>query len=377
MRPDEKLSTYEAVCLFGLTFLVYVFSEITPVLARALGSAAWMAKVGGVLLFLPYFGLFWLLYRRYREMDFLAICDTVYGKVVARAVQVLLLAHLFLYNSSILSRCVETLQIYAYAKVGAFTIDLLVLGAVAVIALYSIKGFAKITSLILPLIAVVILFLLFVSQEQYDPNLLSPFWGKTPLDTAAMSVQSATMFNGVLLLSLLGGAFEGKKQYAKAALIAAPVAGLLSAAVTFCYCMAIPYFSAQHLNVGIVGLAQGNWTGRFLQRLESTYIAANVVANILLIGCGFLLLVKLYSHIFAIGKSHVRAVIVPLAVLVLCLTRFMASNDFTRELIRDYTRFYSVFFCVGVILLTLLISLIRRQGQGGKGTARATATLLV
>jgi Ger(x)C family germination protein len=55
----------------------------------------------------------------------------------------------------------------------------------------------------------------------------------------------------------------------------------------------------------------------------------------------------------------------------------MASNDFTRELIRDYTRFYSVFFCVGVILLTLLISLIRRQGQGGKKAARATAALLV
>lgn len=138
LRPDEKFSTYEAVCLFCIAFLTLIFSETMPLLVREVGPAAWMAQLGSMALAFVFLGLFWLLYRRYEEKDFLLICDAVYGKVFTKAVQLLLLIHLFLYASAMLSRCVETLQIYAYSNISALTIDLIVLGVVCVVALYSI-----------------------------------------------------------------------------------------------------------------------------------------------------------------------------------------------------------------------------------------------
>lgn len=376
LKPDDKLTDYESICLFAIVFLSHLFSEAMPVLTRSTGPAAWLSRALSVLLAFSYLGVFQLLYRRYEEMDFLLICDKAYGRFFSKVVKLALLVHFYLYCVSMLSRCVETLQVYAYSTMNALMIDLLILIAVAVIALYPLKGLAKVISFVLPIAFLVTLFILAGSQKQFDSNLLNPILGRGPKTIVSMGALLTSQFNGIVLLAIFGEFFKSKKQYIRTAARAIGVVGVLTVVVTVCYCMAIPYSSAGDINVGIIGLAQGTWNGRYVQRLESIYIAVNVVVNIILIGCGFLLTIKLYSHLFTMRETHQMSLIIPLLTILLCLERLMADNAYIREGIRAYTRYYSVIFCLGLILLTLLVSYARRQNKGKRAVRVMTILLL-
>ncbi|MDL2232406.1 GerAB/ArcD/ProY family transporter, partial [Ruminococcaceae bacterium OttesenSCG-928-L11] len=291
--------------------------------------------------------------------------------------QVLLLGYLLLYTSSALNQGVETLQVYAYTEMSALQIDLLILAAVLVFALYSIKGMAKTISIFLPLILVVIAAILLLSVEQYDVNLLNPVFGHGGKLIANRSVMLTSKFNAILMLAVFGGSFPSKRMYGRSAFWGILLSTVFFTAAALCYCMAIPYSSMEDIQVGIIGLAQGNWGGRFLQRLESSYIAVDVMAILLLIGYSFLALKKIYCHMFGITKDHSRAVLIPLAGLVLCVTRTVGNNVHFKTAARYLARRYSGMFSFALIVLTLIISYIRRQGRPKLPKAARIASIIV
>lgn len=377
MRKDETFSYFEGVCLFTLAFLSHLFSEILPNMLRDLGPSAWIVQLFSGVLAFGYLGVVLLLYRRYKGMDFLEICDAVYGKVFSKVIQVGLLAYILLYAGTALNQGVETLQIYAYSDMSALHIDLLLMSAVGVFALYSVKGMGKIVSLSLPVVCVSVVLILILSHKQYDVNLLNPVLGYGWPVILKYSAFQASKFNAILLMGAFGHAFESPKHLGKSAAWGIAITMALFGAATVCYCMAIPYSSATDIQVGLVGLAQSNYNGRFLQRLESIYIAVNVMAILLLLGLAFLIVKKIYCNLFSITSKHARSVIFPLAVIVICVARTIGNDADIKQGIRHAVRRYSVFFCMAIVLLTLLVSVIRRQGKGGAPYKKAAAMLLL
>lgn len=378
MRKDETFTFYEGACFFTQAFLGHLFSEILPNLHREVGPAAWIPQLLSGVLGFGYLGLFILLMRRHRGMDFTQICDDVYGKAISKVAQAALLCYVLLYCGTALNQGVETLQIYAYADMSALQIDLILMGAVCVFALYSIKGMAKIISVLLPFVVISIVTILALSHKQYDVNLLTPVLGYGIRPIARDTVHLASKFNGILALGVVGTVFRDHRHFAKSAMTGIVVSTTLFTAATLCYCMAIPYSSAEDMQVGLVGLAQSNYNGRFLQRLESIYIAITVMAILLLIGYSFLIAKKIYCNIFSITTKHAKAVIVPLAALVVCIARTIGNDQNIKQSIRYLSRRRSVYFCIGLILLTLIVSLIRRRGKGkGPRLAKTTAMLLI
>ena len=91
----------------------------------------------------------------------------------------------------------ETLQVYAYSTMNALMIDLLILIAVAVIALYPLKGLAKVISFVLPIAFLATLFILAGSQKQFDSNLLNPILGRGPKIIVSMGALLTSQFNGI------------------------------------------------------------------------------------------------------------------------------------------------------------------------------------
>ena len=57
LKPDDKLTDYESICLFAIVFLSHLFSEAMPVLTRSTGPAAWLSRALSVLLAFSYLGV--------------------------------------------------------------------------------------------------------------------------------------------------------------------------------------------------------------------------------------------------------------------------------------------------------------------------------
>lgn len=375
MRQDEKLTSYEGACLFAIAFLTFLFNDALPHMLQIIGPSAWIPQIASIVLAIVFLGVFLMLYFQYKEMSLLVILDTVYGRALSRIIMTLILGYLFLDAATGLNQCVETIQGYAYSKMNALQIDILVMAAVSVISIYSVKGIAKTISIFLPFILLAVLLILYFSKDQYDIDLLNPILGTDAEMLGLRSVSLTSKFNSIFLFSIIGNAYGDKKQYRKNAIAGILISGILLVFTTLCFCMTIPYSSVADIRIGMVGLAQGAWNGRFMPRVESSYIAISVIANIVLIGCSFLLLKKVYCHLFSISKQHSGAVIVPLAALVLCIARMMGNNVHFKTMMRHFIRRYSIFLFLGIIMVTLIVSFLRKHG--GKRAIRYSALMLV
>ncbi|MDR2933321.1 MAG: spore germination protein, partial [Oscillospiraceae bacterium] len=300
MRKDEKLTFYEGFSLLTITFLYHIFNEVIPNLTNDVGTSAWLAQVISACLGFGFLSLYLLLVSRYKNMDLLVIFDTVYGKIASKLMHVLLIIYLFAYTASCINQAEETLQLFAYTDMNSLTIDLFLMAAVAVYAVYSIKGMAKTVSLMLPIILVAIVMILALCHKQYDVNLLTPILGYGAGTTAYSGVKLVSEFGGIVVLGVFGASFGDHKTYKKTALWAIGIAAFIFILSTLCYNMAVPYTASKNQLTGVMGIAQANYTSRFMQRIESVFIAVTVMATLLLSGVGFLAIKKTYCHIFSI-----------------------------------------------------------------------------
>lgn len=364
MRKDETFTLYEGVSLLSLTFLYHVFNEVIPTLVVDAGTSAWMAQIISVAVGLALLGLYRLASRRYPDLDFLQILDRACGKALGRMIQALLLMYLLAYAASCLNQAEETLQLYAYTDFNSLTLDLFLMGAVAVYALFSIRGMAKTVSVFLPLILAALLLILLICYNQYDIHLLTPLWGYGFKGTAANGVKMGSQFGGIVILGIFGSSFPDRSAFAKSALWSMLTAGGAIVLTTLCYTMAVPYYSAKNQLSGVMGVAEANYNSRFLQRVESMFIAILVMAILLLVGISFLAIKKTYCHIFAIPSRASKAVVAPLALLVICVVRTMGNLQEFKQALRYGVRRYSIFALGGILLLVLLAGLLREKGRG-------------
>lgn len=363
MRSDEKLTSYEAFCVFCVTFLHHQFNEVLPLLVSDAGPSAWISQILGGLLAGGFFWLFLKLMYRYKGMDLLEIVDKTYGKAVGKLVQLFLLAYLMAYCAGSLNQVVEVLQIYAYSDVTSMRLDLLLVCAASVFLLYSVKGLSKTISIFLPVILFALVTVLLLCFRQYDSSLLSPALGYGVFSTARSGAFLASQYTGVFTVSIFAGAFSGPDHYKKSAKRALLFSSPLLVATTLCYNLAVPYPNAKNALIGIMGVAQDNHNSRFLQRLESVFIIITVMEFLLLIGIGFLAMQKVLCHMFSIPSTLKGALIVPVGLLQICIVRTLGNLQGVKMQLRSVVRRYSVFYLTAFLLLTLLVGFLRGQGR--------------
>ena len=374
MHRGEVFTFFEGYSLITITFLFHTFDETLSILAGRTGSAAWLAQIVGAALGAGLFYLYLWLFRSHNGKDIVDIYSAVYGKVLGKVVQLLLLGYLAVFTAINLHEVADILRVFTYPESSPLFIKAAIMLSVAIVAIFSVKGLGKTVALCLPVCLLSLLAILLLSAKEYDPGNLYPVFGYGLREVAASGFTMLGNYDGLLIVSVFLSYYGSAKDFHKSGLAALLTGIACFVATALCYNLAFPYSSASHSMSGVLDLAQGIYINRFFQRFESIFVAIISTVVLLVLCLSFLGVKKVYCSLFGIPQKNAYAVSVSLALLVLCLSTLLERNSRLREMSADAGQRYGVYFVLGLLCLTLLVGLLRK---GGGRKARKYAALLL
>ncbi|MGL5514282.1 MAG: GerAB/ArcD/ProY family transporter, partial [Sporomusa sp.] len=221
----------------------------------------------------------------------------------------------------------------------------------AVILCYlGIECIARTSYFLLPL-GTASLFLVLVGLIPfYDLNLLGPWQGRGFSQALITGVTLSSIDYGVILLFVLGPAFQNLRTIKLAALFGLGGSSLLKALLTFAFTIVFGVKIALEKNLPFFEMVRTIYINRYIQRLDALFIVVWVIAGVISIAINFYMAGYLIARMFNLSSS--RPFIVSLSLLAVGAA--ILPNEIMAVIMLDEKR-HSTLHVAGLYGIPLLL----------------------
>lgn len=378
MERENNFTLFEGFSLIVASLLLHVYTGAIPYTARSCGNALWIAWAIAGIMSIGLFFLYYALFRMYPGKNIMEICKEIFGPRVSKMICLLFLGYFFLVGFINLKESLEVITDNTYSHTPTIVLAIAILAVSYIVSAYSVSGLARITSVSVPIFALVIAFILLMAYRQYEPAFLFPILGKGVKPILQTGFKQLTCYDGLLILSVFQNQFGEPKDYKKCGFWAVTLCSAMFVICTVAFCMTNPYPALGYSSAGLLDLAQSIYINRFFQRFESIFIIFVSMGKILVLCIVLLAMKRIYCYIIDMPQEKENSVLLPMSLILLGGTQIFLNWGALGDWLKSFMRSNSLFFTLGMLIFLLIFGFFKKYSKRGKSRAvRAVSLLLV
>ena len=350
----------EALSLMVIVLINKIFFTSPMTLIEKLGTSAWLGTLISCLASLSFFGLLYLLMKRFNGQDLFQIFETVTGKLVGRGL-IFLISLYFLYYTAINAReFAAILKAYSLPYTPIYLIVLPLLVIAAAMTYVGLEGIARVAYVfVFPIFGGLVLILV-LAFPVYDWDYLRPLFGYGLDTTIVVGLLRSSAYSEIIFLAIIINSIHGLKYFRRVGISALLICGLVFSLCCACILAAFQYpSSSEHLS-GMFQLSRVIYYSRFFQRIEAIFLFIWVFASVITIAIGFYISLKAYCRAFLI-KNH-RPLLFSILLLTSAVCFLPRSFPEILQIHVRVIREFSFLLIYLVPILVLLVAVILRRG---------------
>jgi len=367
MTREGNFGFLETFSLIAIALINKVFYTSPMIIISELGTSAWLGTLISCLTSLSFFGLLYILMKRFQGQDLFQIFEKVTGKLVGRGLT-LLFSFYFLYYTAINVReFTAILKAYSLPFTPISLIVLSLLAIAAAMAYVGLEGIARVAYVFaFPIFGGLVLILV-LAYPVYDWDYLRPIFGYGLENTIIKGFLRSSAYGEIIILAIIINSIHGLKTFRQVGVNALLLKGVVMSLCCACILAAFQYpSSSEHLS-GMFQLSRVIYHSRFLQRIEAIFLFIWVFASAVTVALSFYVSLQAYCRTFLIENHR------PLLLSFLLLTSTVAFIPRNLSQILEIhfiaIREYSLLLVYAVPILVLFLALILKRG--GKSNAKS------
>ncbi len=356
MNREGTFGTYEGVCLVSTIIIVKIFYTSITTVVSIEGTSGWYGTILSCTSSLFFFYLLYLLMKRFPGKDITQISEAVLGKFIGKVLTLIFSAYVLYYAASNLREFIEMIKTYNLPYTPP---SLLIFGFIAVctiIAYFGLEDIARLSGILFLPVIICIFIILLLAIPYYDPDYLKPYLGYGLKKTITTGILRSSAYSEVFILTIIINSIHGLKAFKRVGVISILIAGVTFSSNILCYTMAFLYSSGSENLSGLFELSRAIYFNRYVQRVESIFLFAWVIASLLAVSVAFYISINLYSKAFRI-PNH-RPIIFPFSFLLFMVALIPQNISEVIHVHIHLLRQYSLFLVYLVPILLLVIAVI-------------------
>jgi spore germination protein KB len=363
---EGQFGFWEALSLATIIIVTKIFYTSPMTIINEFGTAAWYGTLGSCLTAIIFFGLLYLLMKRFPGQDLFQVLETVYGKIVGK-ILVLILASYFLYYVAMNIREFSAiLKAYNLPFTPLSMTIFPFLLVVWVLAYVGLEGIARTTYIFSFLVFGGLALMLLLAIPAYSWDFLQPILGYGLRNTIITGFMRSSAYSEIVILATIIGSLQGLKNFKRVGFSALIISGLTISLCTACLLAAFQFTSGgEHLS-GLFQLSRTIYYSRFIQRLEAVFLFTWVFAAVLTVAVVFYISLKAYCRAFQIFDH--RPLIFPYIFVTGALISLPKNLPEVLQVHVQFTREFSFLLLFTIPVITLVFAVILKKGQKGEGS---------
>lgn len=356
---EMKLRPYDGIAIAGFLTLPGLFYTGPGMMAEQSGPSAWIAVLAAHVLMLCLFLIAAALMRRYEGQDIIAAASGVMGRPAGILYGVALGLY-FCFSTGVYAReGAEIIKTYGLRLTPVYVVTGLILLAAVTMNFFGERALVKTAGFFFIIILSGIIFITLLGLNRYNPDHLFPILGNGVPDMAKSSLHTASMIDGVIILTLFAPGFTDTGVMRKSGAISLMVSAVLSVVFYLCYIMMFSAPIASKMISGFMEMGKSIYYNHFFYRFESALLFFLIFSSAIMASLGLYIARKSVSLTFLQAWSHKKLTVI--CAIPIAAAAFIPANllDLTNQYLA-VIRQYSVFFMAGFPLLLFLISSLKR-----------------
>ncbi len=368
MIKEGHFGYYEAFSLMTIVLITKIFYASPMVIIKSLGTAAWYGTLISCLTAIVFFGLLYILMKRFPQQDLYEIFETVTGKIAGKTLIFIFAAYL-LYKASVnLREFIAILKIYAMPLSPPSVLIFAFLLVIAAMAYVGLEGIARLSyAFFYPILGALIILLL-LAVPSYDFDYLKPYFGYGLQKTIVTGVIRSAAYDEIVFLAIIIKSIHGVKTFKKVGISTLILTGMIFSVSLICLLAAFQYTVAGEHVSGLYQLTRIIYFSRFFQRVEAIFLFIWVISSVITVAFIFYISLTSYCRVFNINNH--RPLLIPFTMLSFVISFY---PDHLAEIIEvhiNILRNYSSLILMVIPMMVLVIAMIRGK-KGGKINAKA------
>lgn len=368
MIKEGKFGLYEAFALVTILEITKIFYTSPITVIKALGTAAWYGTLISCAVSLVFFGLLYILMKRFPQQDLYQIFEAVTGKRVGK-VLILVFSAYFLYYSGVnIMEFTTILKVYSMSFTPAGVLIAAFLLVVLAMSYVGLEGITRVAYIFFYIIMAGLLLILLLAIPSYQFDYLRPWFGYGLKNTLQVGILRASAYDEIIILAIIIHSLQGLKNFKKIGIACLLLTGLIFSTYFACILAAFQYtVGSEHLS-GMFQLSRIIYYSRFFQRVEAVFLFIWVFASVITISIAFYIALSSYCRAFKI--SNHRPLLLPFAFLVFTIAYLPDNIAEVMEIHVKYVRQYSFLILYLLPVLVLILSFILGK-KGGKANGKS------
>jgi len=363
MIKEGHFGPSEAFSLVTIMIVTKIFYSSPLVIISDLGTAAWYGTILSCSVSLIFFGLLYILMKRFPQKDLYQIFQAVTGKVIGKLL-IMIFSFYFLYYAAInLREFTLILRVYSLPLTPPSLIVFAFLLVVIAMAYVGLEGIARTSYIFFYLIFGGLILILLLAIPAYDLSYLRPFLGYGLEKTIITGLLRSSAYNEIIILAIIINSIHGLRTFVRTGVAALLFSGLMISISLACILAAFEYTAASEHISGMFQLSRVIYYTRFFQRVEAIFLFFWVFSSIITVSMAFYISLSSYCRAFNI-RNH-RPLLFSFSALAFSLVYIPRNIAEVLEIHISFIRQYSFIIIYMVPLLVLFLSLIFGKKGGG------------
>ncbi len=320
--PEKKELTATLVNLV----VVKMFFTYPRVMVMISGNAAWIQMIYVTILSFLIFLIINRVFKNAEKQNIFEMAERVGGAPLRILTGAAVMVILVLTLSSEIRVFSESVGMVLLPNTSTKIIMLLFILAIGIGAAVGINSICRIHSLIMPIIAVVMLFFLVVLIPYADINNIFPIFGTGTQNIFLKGTESIYVFADLMTIYIILPICKNKEDASKSMKYAFLISGVVSTAVIAIYTLVYPYPESKAFVIPSYQLARMANVGFFFQRFEAFFEFSWSIA--MLLYASYYLYVICYTFTETFKIKYYKEIIMPV-VLLSASIGFMSGDILT------------------------------------------------
>lgn len=356
MSKGGTFGTYETISLVSMIIIVKIFYTSVTAVVTMEGTSGWYGTIISCITSMFFFSLLYLLMKRFPGKDITQIYEAITGKVIGKILTLIFSAYVLYYAASNLREFIEMIKTYNLPYTPPSFLIFGFIAVCAIIAYFGLEDIARLAGILFVPMMICLAIILLLAIPYYDADYLKPYLGYGIKKTLITGFLRSSAYSEVFILTIIINSIHGLKFFKRAGFISILIAGVTFSTIILCYTMAFLYTSGSENLSGLFELSRAIYFNRYIQRLESIFLFAWVIASLLVVSVAFYISILLYTKAFRIPKH--RPIIFPFSFLLFMVALIPQNISEVIFVHIHLLRQYSMFLVYLVPVLLLIISVI-------------------
>ncbi|HHV64115.1 MAG TPA: endospore germination permease [Peptococcaceae bacterium] len=365
MIKEGKFGFREAFALLTIMEITKIFYTSPHVIIKELGTAAWYATLISCLTSLLFFGLVYLLLKRFPGNDLYQVFEAATGPKLGK-ILILIFGVYFLYYAGVnMGEFTIILKVYSKRLTPTEILTVAFLFVLIAQAYVGLEGIARTAYVFFFFIMGGLLLIILLAIPAYELDYLKPWLGYGLDKTILIGILRSSAYDEIIVLAIIINSIHGLKNFKKVGITCLIFTGLTFSICLACILAAFQYtVASEHLS-GMFQLSRIIYYSRFFQRVEAIFLFIWVFASLITVSLAFYMALSSYCRAFKINNH--RPLLLPFAFLAFTVASWPDNVAEVLEIHVKLIRQYSFLILYFLPLLVLAWSLITGK-KGGKAS---------